>query len=291
MTDKMKTSKQKEVKDAITQPTEPAPEVTPEPETEAIVPEILDNEEADTDTPPSNNLPVVANSSEGDPVVLTEDEIEEAANLINKFAGEVLWKTCINVGNYILETFFNNNIDLALRKDPTKSISFRKLRNYDLKIPFEALNQMVRVAAQEKLLIENMSEDQLKKISYSHRLEILKAQSDADKVVLAEKCATENLSVRELRSELRGTGKKQGSIEVTPWSTALDRLINEQDLSDESLGKMTLAKIKNIKSQIDMFMEQVESIKAKLEKLQPSIESVYNEKSKPKQKGLPKKVK
>ena len=84
-----------------------------------------------------------------------EKLIDDAVQFINEKANETLYKGSIEIGEYILEHFFNGDPKLASSKNPKKQQSFNKLcdRN-DLIVHPNQLGLMVRVASQEKYFIE-----------------------------------------------------------------------------------------------------------------------------------------
>jgi hypothetical protein len=97
----------------------------------------------------------------------------------------------------LLEKFFNNDIKAASSRNPKKANSFRKLcERQDLLVHSGTLSEMVRVAAQEKLLLD--AEIDSKKLSYTHKAELIKLPKDSQKIDLAKKAIEENLSTREM---------------------------------------------------------------------------------------------
>ena len=106
-------------------------------------------------------------------------KIDEAVQYINEKIGNRYYETAIDVGNYVLKTFFNDDINEVKSKNPKKLLSFNKLcARPDLELHPKHLNQMVLVAAQEKLLIEKLGADKVNKLGYSLKVELLKIRDD-----------------------------------------------------------------------------------------------------------------
>ncbi len=83
-------------------------------------------------------------------------------------------KGSIEIGQFLLRNFFDDNIELASSKSPKKPFNYQLLcRHEDLGVHPSTLGVMVRVGAQEKLF-ENEGID-MEKLKYSHRAERNKA--------------------------------------------------------------------------------------------------------------------
>jgi len=146
-------------------------------------------------------------ATEEDPVVT------EAVKHINSIIGDNLINAAIQIGKYVLEKFYDNNIEDAKSRSPVKQNSFRKLQNHpDLKIHYKTLNQMVNVAIQEKLLIEKLGDKQVGLLTYSHRIELLSLKDD-NKIEYAKKCIEEHLSINGLRNAISSNKVKNDNKE------------------------------------------------------------------------------
>jgi hypothetical protein len=98
------------------------------------------------DTPMTETLPPE--------IVMDDAEIDEAVAFINnKVAAHVL-RGSLEVGEYVLAKFFNNDIHLAGSRNRYKPVSYRKLCDHpDLSVSRFTLMKMVKTAAQQGFLV------------------------------------------------------------------------------------------------------------------------------------------
>ena len=90
------------------------------------------------------------------PVQVDERLVEEAVNFINAKVAESVFKGSLEIGEYVLKTFFNDDIEFACSKSRYKSTSFSALcQRPDLAVGRIPLAKMVRIAAQERFLTVN----------------------------------------------------------------------------------------------------------------------------------------
>lgn len=130
-------------------------------------------------------------------VVDVEALVNEAVANINDIFRRTVYDGVLEIGQYLLEHFFNNSIEDATSRNPQKRVSYRKLcEREDLLVHPGRLSEMVRVAAQEKFLTD--SEINPEALSYTHKAELIKLPNDALKIGLANKTVAENLSTRAL---------------------------------------------------------------------------------------------
>lgn len=133
--------------------------------------------------------------------------IEDSVQFINDKANETLYKGSLEIGNYVLKHFFNNDISMALSKNPRKPQSFKALcRHKDLTVPYSTLTVMVRVAAQENFLKgQGIDTDCL---GYTHKSMLIKLENNDEKVKLAQTCMEKKLSTRQFQDVINKTKKK-----------------------------------------------------------------------------------
>jgi len=68
-------------------------------------------------------------------VIMDDATIDEAVQFINERVVKIVYKGSLEIGQYVLERFFDNNIQLAGSKIANKPVSFRKLcARPDLKV-------------------------------------------------------------------------------------------------------------------------------------------------------------
>lgn len=129
-------------------------------------------------------------------------ELEEAVLFINERVASYVYKGSIEIGNYILEKFFNNDIDLATSKNRYKPVSFLQLCQHpDLAVSYTTLNSMVRVAAQERFLTGGGIQTDL--LKYSHKVELIRLENNDEKLGLARACIDESWNIRKLREQIQ----------------------------------------------------------------------------------------
>lgn len=147
--------------------------------------------------------------------------VEDAVAFINEKANEALYNYSIEIGNYILEKFFNGNISEASSRNPRKSVSYRALCAHPELAPSPgALSVMLRVAVQEKLF--ETKKLAVKKLSYSHKAELVSLPDDETKIKLFKEAVKKSLSVRDLRDRVaqeKGLLPIEGSTQEQPATT------------------------------------------------------------------------
>lgn len=164
--------------------------------------------------------------------------IDQSVEFINSKANETLYKGSIEIGNFLLKHFFNDDIRIANSKNPKKTKSFKALcRHKDLAVPYTTLTIMVRVAAQERFFIEN--EIDAEKLSYTHKSDMVRLENTPEKIEIAKECIEKKLSTREL-SRLVGD-KRQKALEnkkqlkeESPFSNiaTIEQLLNKSIKSE-----------------------------------------------------------
>ena len=123
--------------------------------------------------------------------------VNDAVHFINEKANEHVYKAYEEIGNYLLEKFFNNDIALASSKNPRKSASYSQLcKREDLAIHPARLGVMVRVAAQEQFFASKKLPSD--KLSYTHKAELVKLPDDQRKIDLVKECIKKSIASRQL---------------------------------------------------------------------------------------------
>jgi hypothetical protein len=223
--------------------------------------------------------------------VIEEAIIKEAVEYINEKIGSTYYKTAIDVGEYVLNTFFKDNPNGVKSRDPNKENSFSKLcERSDLKVHPKHLNQMVVVALQERLLINGIDSKKefvagitpkdMDKLGYSLKVELLKVTSDEMKITFAKHFIKQKFKVNQAREYIKSKLGTQTDSDIIPFSTPLiDQLkkISEwsetQDVSGD-FSKLTAGKVAKIRKNIDdyiSFISKVDDIKSKLEKIKTKV--------------------
>jgi hypothetical protein len=222
----------------------------------------------------------------------TEDVIiDDAVEYINDKIGSTYYKTAIDVGEYVLNTFFNDNTNEVKSKDPNKKNSFSKLcERSDLKVHPKHLNQMVVVALQERLLIGGIQSNKesirgipqkdMDKLGYSLKVELLKVISDKTKIKFAIHFIEHKFTVSQAKEYIKSELGTQTALDIIPFSNPLiDQLkkitvwSETEDVSGD-FSKLTAGKVAKIRQNIDdyfRFISKVDVIKSKLEKIETKV--------------------
>jgi hypothetical protein len=126
---------------------------------------------------------------------INDSIIEEAVSFIQEKISENSYKTAVIIGNYILEKFFNDDIEYVKSHNPNKSVSFRKLCQHpDIPINHTKLFYMLKVAHQDRFLTENNIE--VEKLTFTNMLNLTKIPDNDTKLVIIKKIINENLSCK-----------------------------------------------------------------------------------------------
>lgn len=164
--------------------------------------------------------------------------IEESVEFINEKANETLYRGSLEIGEFLLKHFFNDDIELASSRNPRKPKSYKALCNHkELAVPYTTLTIMVRVAAQERFFKANNINTN--KLSYTHKADLIRLNNDDVKLELTHKCIANKLSTRQL-SQLVNKKRRQiledkkSDQDETAFKNILriDQLINRSLKSD-----------------------------------------------------------
>jgi hypothetical protein len=138
-----------------------------------------------------------------DSIVATDEEkIDAAVKHINELANKTIYKGSIEIGDYILRQFFENDIDQATSKNPKKQASFKKLcEREDLTVNPSQLGLMVRVASQESFL--SGKEIDLGQLSYTHKASLVKLGNDDQKTEMIKRCIKHKWGTRQLDDAIK----------------------------------------------------------------------------------------
>jgi hypothetical protein len=152
-----------------------------------------ENEEAEQDGENTEST----DTSKAVPAEADDKKIQEAVKFINETAQKILYDGYVKIGNYILDQFFDGDIELASSKDPTKPASFVKLcKRGDLTVHPSRLGLMVRVASQERFLLEKKVNT--KPLLFTHKASLVKLKNNQDKINLIQECIKKKWTTRTL---------------------------------------------------------------------------------------------
>ena len=141
--------------------------------------------------------------------IVNQELVKEAVHFINEKANETLYKGSEEIGAYLLEKFFNNDIEYATSRNPYKSASYTALcKSEDLAVYPATLSVMVRVAAQE-VFFKEKGFDTLG-LSYTHKAELVKLPNVEAKLNLAREVLQGSYTTRLLSDEVKKVRKEMG---------------------------------------------------------------------------------
>ena len=139
-------------------------------------------------------------SSEGIVDSETSRQIDEAVKFINKRT-ESAAQSLLEIGQYLLDTFFNSSIELVRERKPGKEVSLRKLADHpDMSLTFSSLSHAVNLAAQEHLF----QSPRYDSLTVSHKRVLFKLADEAQRMEYADIAVEQELSVRRLQDLLVG---------------------------------------------------------------------------------------
>jgi hypothetical protein len=223
----------------------------------------------------TNELTVGENT---DPDIVDDSVINEAVAFINEMATKTIYKGSIEIGEYILKRFFENDIKLASSKNPKKQASFNKLcEREDLTVHPNSLALMVRVASQERFLSEK--EVDTSKLTYTHKASLVKLDNGQKKINLLKKCVDKEWSTRELDDKINkilneSSGPRNSSLLLTTKKciTKVDDVLKTVDGADfevdvEALITMSDKKRKDLEKFVNELKKKVEDTATKSEKI------------------------
>ena len=230
-----------------------------------------------TDDANQTNLPEVAD----------DKKIDEAVKFINEKANETIYKGSIEIGEYILKEFFENDIELARSKNPRKEASFNKLcERGDLNVQPNRLGIMIRVASQERFLTEK--EIDTSGLSYTHKASLVKIQDDKKKIKLIKQCLDNKWTTRELDKQINNTlkklqsGKDSSIIQITKkYITKVEDVLktvedSSLNIDDEDLSQMTPTRLDKLEAQLNNLKKQSAKISEKSETLTTGCDNLLD---------------
>jgi hypothetical protein len=209
-------------------------------------------------------------------VEVEETQIENAVTWINDKIKTNVYGTYLDIGNYILETFFNNDFDQVKSFNPHKTSSFRKLaEREDLLIKKTHLHNSVRVAIQERLLLPTVQS--IGQLTFTHKTALLPLKSLDKKKELIEMAVHENWSVSKLKDNVKvvnETEHKSGAGRpVLPYFqknvNKIDYILSQKNslggLNQDTLSALKEDEIRQIHERTKHILTIVGQVNAELE--------------------------
>jgi hypothetical protein len=203
-----------------------------------------------------------------------EERIDQAVKWINRKVANTVHFGLIQIGYFLLNTFFGGSIEEALSKNPHKTQSFRRLcRRTDLVISASHLTNAVKLVVQEKTLAGDRA---FAALPVSHKIALLPVENLELKRMLAEKTLDEGLSVRALSKEIKDA-KKRG-LPQQAWSRrfrrALDTVKREIDSPEaQDLRELGFREAQALKLSVEEARERLELVLSSLPEKQAQAQA------------------
>ncbi len=228
--------------------------------------------------------------SDGASEPVDDELVEETVKFLHETVRKFVYKGSQVMGTYILEKFFDNDIERARSRNPNKKASYRKLKSHP-NLPFHpsTLHISVQVAVQEIFFAEHHVDTS--QVPPTHLGELVKLPDDEEKIKLLQRILNENLHSRELERIV--LEKRKGSIEsktgelevlLSPSQLVKDlkglfdpKMIKRLDIKPEELntlepeqrnelkGKIgeTLTKLKEVSQAYKKLLSEIRDLEAK----------------------------
>jgi hypothetical protein len=202
------------------------------------------------------------------PEVVDTELVEKSVAFINGIVNDTAEKSSRVIGKHILETYFDNDPELARSHNPKKTASYAALQSSpDLLLSASSLNNLVRVEIQRDYLTSNGID--LTKLSYSHQLRLARLPDGRGKLTLAKRATEQKWSVRVLEEKVKDAVKQTDrQVPLVPdlnvnFRTNPSLLLGNDKRLGFVLDKENLKKLSRTKR--DKLREEVLAAKATLD--------------------------
>jgi hypothetical protein len=188
--------------DEINDTSENEPTETPD---NVIVPEIVEGEAVeDSEEVPGESLPEE-----------TGDLIEDAVRFINFTTRKMLSDYALNIGDYLLTRFFNDDALLASSTDRYKNASFSQLcKRPDISLTRQTMGEMVRMSAQFRIF--NSISIDISPLNYTKQLYLTRLPHSETKLDLAMECLNDGMTSDALLDRIQEIKKALNPPEPGP---------------------------------------------------------------------------
>ncbi len=160
--------------------------------------------------------------------------VDDAASHIRKTLQQTVYKGVVEVGNYLLKTFFGDDPMRARSRDPHKAASFHALEERcatgELPVSRTWLQNAVRLAAMSRQIGPDKSA--FYQLEQSHQIALLPLGEPAKVVRFAERVVAKELSVRDLKAQVArerdrsaDPSQSRGRASVPVINKSLDRAL------------------------------------------------------------------
>jgi DNA-binding transcriptional MerR regulator len=197
-----------------------------------------------------------------------DDLVDKAVVFINETTQRSIYVAHLEIGEYILKHFFNDDIKLAASRDPNKKTSFNALcKREDLEVHPNRLGIMVRVASQARFLTDK--EVETKALSYTHKSKLVKLPNDEEKLKVIKQCIDEGWSTRALQEHVKeitdGKSNQRAPSLIQKTAGFLKKVegvlkvdVTILDIDDVELSKMDEGKREKLEKKLASLKKKIE---------------------------------
>ena len=213
--------------------------------------------------------------------------IDRSVKFINKTIIATSYKGSLEIGEYLLEHFFDNDIEKASSRNPHKPLSFQKLcKRDDLGVHPSTLSRMVKVASQEKYFVQEKTDT--KGLTYSNRLEFTKLPNDKKKLKLVEKCIKEEMSFSTLSARISKKSKGVTPLPPLKLISNVDKLFEGTQLpallsTPDKLERLRSTTRTQMKERANTLLEKMNSLTAHCNTLIKTLDQIDEKEEKEKE--------
>jgi hypothetical protein len=240
------------------------------------------------DTNPISKEKIIMTETK-DVTVVDQELIDRSVEFINEKIMKTVYKGSIEIGEYILKHFYNDDINLVRSRSPFKSVSFQELcKRDDLGVGPSMLSRMLNVASQERYFLQNNAN--LEGLSYSHRVELVRLDDNEDKLKHLEKCIQEKMPLRTFREYINNI-IPIGIKEPTPLKliSNVEKLIDNASIEKlasqtEKLEGMTPKTRAKIRERVDDLLKKMDDITRECSSFMQTLDKIEKKKDEEKRK-------
>jgi hypothetical protein len=215
--------------------------------------------------------------------VPNESLITKAVQDISDILGRTVKSAQVEVGEYILREFYEDDIELYRSKNPTKDVSLNalleKCDTFELPVKKTFLQNSISVACVIKELGKGNNE--FLSLPPSHKVALLPVEDQERLKVLSKRAAEEKMTVRQLREEvkaerLRTKGTSRAGRPPTPEVEKAVSVVLKALTRGASKISFKKDDVRAVKPEnADAVKENVKNIISGLENLLKSLEEEY----------------
>lgn len=174
------------------------------------------------------------------------------------------------IGEFLIETFFDGNVALACSHSPRKHQSLRRLCDHN-NAPFSlsALRTFIQVAQNFRVI----PHDQAARLPPSHHALLYRVANPEERADLARQCAEDRTSARTLREMVKGRGRRRPgagrkprvptSNEVRVLRSRVEAIIRELDTAQPTEIDSMIVELRSLRDAVARSLDRLGDLRAK----------------------------